>query len=578
MLRALISRAVFALCLFLVLQPNSVAAPASGGLKIIAGGRELSVQAVSRNGQVFLPIQAVKSLGVKVAADTRRGHTPRACITSAQGTARLTAQLVDGKPMLAVKDVSKTLDIATKLDRSNGTLALLGRIRRISFDGRTLLVTTSIPVSASVMDTDWTRSINRIVLNLQGAVLPSAEPMLVTDSPAPYRISVGILDDGTARIVVRMPPHASVGSMSRPGSGQIALSLDIKGERDVHSLPPMKPVPVADTNPVPSTERPTVNGLECRRSGRRSLDVLISADGRSDYRLRTLTNPDRIVMDIRSAQVQKDVADVDLDGRIASGVKIAKVGRSARVTVALAQPASASARWDEASSQYVLTIRTGVKTGESIAGKTIVIDPGHGGGDGGCPGCGEKPEKTITLEIALRVQKALADAGVRALLTRSTDVGFERLADRVEFARRNSADIFVSIHCNSASSDRAGQAQGIETFYHVSDPDSKSLADSIQSEVMKSVQAADRGSKPDTDLHDTGLGVLRGSSAYGIPSSLIEVGFIDNQCDIDRACDPGSQQKLAEAIVSGIRSFISGAPTSTRTPRVRRPRRTALRT
>src|SRR5438128_1344206 len=91
---------------------------------------------------------------------------------------------------------------------------------------------------------------------------------------------------------------------------------------------------------------------------------------------------------------------------------------------------------------------------------TVVIDAGHGGFDrGGIPGQ-RVAEKNITLDIAQRVQASLREAGVRTVMTRSSDV-FVPLPTRVEIANSQSDAVFVSIHCNSAT--RSG-ACGFETY------------------------------------------------------------------------------------------------------------------
>ncbi len=93
--------------------------------------------------------------------------------------------------------------------------------------------------------------------------------------------------------------------------------------------------------------------------------------------------------------------------------------------------------------------------------KTVVIDAGHGGKDSGCSGKSVK-EKDIALAVALKVGEyiKLNVPDVEVLYTRETDK-FVELHERASFANRNSADLFISIHCNHSS---ASSVQGTETY------------------------------------------------------------------------------------------------------------------
>ncbi|MDX1532061.1 MAG: N-acetylmuramoyl-L-alanine amidase, partial [Rhodothermales bacterium] len=92
---------------------------------------------------------------------------------------------------------------------------------------------------------------------------------------------------------------------------------------------------------------------------------------------------------------------------------------------------------------------------------TIVIDPGHGGRDPGAVGPSGTLEKDLTLDLALRLRDRLRDRGYRVLLTRTADEALS-LRERVTFANRHGADLFVSLHLNSIPDPDAAP---IETYY-----------------------------------------------------------------------------------------------------------------
>jgi N-acetylmuramoyl-L-alanine amidase len=95
--------------------------------------------------------------------------------------------------------------------------------------------------------------------------------------------------------------------------------------------------------------------------------------------------------------------------------------------------------------------------------QTIVLDAGHGGNDPGCNGAGEVWEKEVTLAVVLKVGKFIKDSipEMRVLYTRQTDKSL-KLWERPNFANRNEADLFISVHCNANTNVKAA---GSETYF-----------------------------------------------------------------------------------------------------------------
>jgi N-acetylmuramoyl-L-alanine amidase len=110
----------------------------------------------------------------------------------------------------------------------------------------------------------------------------------------------------------------------------------------------------------------------------------------------------------------------------------------------------------------ILTVFNAVILGQGKDNiKTVVIDAGHGGHDPGCVGK-KSQEKNIALAVALQVGKLIGEqnSDVKIVFTRKTDV-FIEVSRRAQIANNNHADVFISIHCNSAENKTA---HGIETF------------------------------------------------------------------------------------------------------------------
>lgn len=197
---------------------------------------------------------------------------------------------------------------------------------------------------------------------------------------------------------------------------------------------------------------------------------------------------------------------------------------------------------------------------------TVVIDPGHGGHDTGAIGGRKVYEKKVVLDIAKRVRKKLAAAGVAVKLTRTRDstVG---LSERVVRAREWNADIFVSIHLNSAHN---SDAFGIETytlpvtgFPSTAGENDKSaslgnkfgeantlLAYCVHKGMLACTESADRG------IRRARFEVLQDAPC---PAILVECGFVSNKSEEEKLTQKKCRDTVAEGIAQGILAYINKA-------------------
>lgn len=178
--------------------------------------------------------------------------------------------------------------------------------------------------------------------------------------------------------------------------------------------------------------------------------------------------------------------------------------------------------------------------------RVIVIDPGHGGIDGGCV-FDDIVEKEINRMIANRVVQKLKAMGYNAELARRGDQYIDK-ADRVENANQQNARIYVSIHQNSCE-DKS--VTGIETWYDESDEtsDSKRLAMLIQQETVRETGAADRELVSDPEMCVT--------SKCSMPACLIETGFLSNKKERENLSSAEYRNQIAEGIVKGIDLYLN---------------------
>jgi N-acetylmuramoyl-L-alanine amidase len=195
-----------------------------------------------------------------------------------------------------------------------------------------------------------------------------------------------------------------------------------------------------------------------------------------------------------------------------------------------------------------------------LSGKVIVLDPGHGGADGGAESGTGLQEKEVTLHISLYLRDYLQQAGATVYLTRYEDVdlaspgtkGFSRrktedLKARAAFIKEKNADLFLSVHLNAIPSP---QWYGPQTFYTLKHPDNASIAWFIQEELRQGVVDTHRQVKRIRNIF-----VLERTEA---PAALVEVGFLSNAAEAENLGKTEYQKQLAAAIYRGMLRYASG--------------------
>lgn len=210
--------------------------------------------------------------------------------------------------------------------------------------------------------------------------------------------------------------------------------------------------------------------------------------------------------------------------------------------------------------------------------KIVCIDPGHGGSALGTLGwddmvsdsgdCDWKydsepdfpNEADINLDIAVKLNGILLEQGFTVIMTRDTDANVS-LSKRVEIAKNNNSDIFISIHCNAEACKSDGDkpendANGTETWYASGDTGGSRLAGYVQEELVKSLGLKDRGKKETqtfTVLTDT-----KKKDGTKLPAALAETAFLTNKDDFNYIRN--HTQDAANAIGNGILRYFGKQP------------------
>jgi N-acetylmuramoyl-L-alanine amidase len=185
-------------------------------------------------------------------------------------------------------------------------------------------------------------------------------------------------------------------------------------------------------------------------------------------------------------------------------------------------------------------------TTSPVAGKTIVLDAGHGGRDPGAIGVTGLYESEVNLDVTLRVAEMLRRAGARVVLTRE-DNTFVSNPDRAIVANAVYADIFVSIHANAHTNSAAG---GTETYFYqfkVRGAESRHLATALQNELALTLGLRNIGVKHG-NFH-----VIRETT---MPSALVELAFLSNAAEEALMRTDAFRQNSAEALFRGLENYF----------------------
>jgi len=404
---------------------------------------------------------------------------------------------------------------------------------------------------------------------------------LAAYKPSENRIIESITEAKTQNNPNGLASISQIGHWSTDTYTRVVINVDRETLFEPHFLkagiveatPPRLYVDIKGATVNPDLEMPPIEKglLEDIRFARNTPDtvrVVLYIRSFNDYKVFSLHNPFRIVMDIYGNE----------KNNVASKPK----GPAEDKTLA---------GLPKLDGKDISTLRGAL----GLKVRTVVIDPGHGGHDPGAIGPTGLKEKDVTLAIAKALKSKLEQSGrefgiSRVILTREDD-RFIPLEERTGIAKREHADLFISIHCNAA---KDSDAHGIETYIlsFTNDPEalavaarenvsttkgisdlrdiikkyllnskideSKRLAAYVQTSVTTNLSrkyqtAVDKGVKKAPFI------VLIGAD---IPSILVETSFITNPREEEKLRNPNYINEIADGILRGIKSYSTEVETA----------------
>ena len=335
--------------------------------------------------------------------------------------------------------------------------------------------------------------------------------------------------------------------------------------------------------------------------------VVLDLSGPAEHNIFTLRGPDRLVVDLKNSRLAGALGNLPKgSGSIRSVRTGLRANGQLRVVLDLNESVRSRSFTAGPNDQYgdrlVIdlhqqgNIRAVKRASEEyVAGRDIVIavDPGHGGYDPGAVGRAKTREKDVALAVARHLARRIdAEPGMKAVLVRSGDYYVDH-RDRMEIARRNKADLFISIHADAVDDRRArGASVYVLSLKGASDEAAKRLAqrenasdlvggvslkdkDAVLASVLLDLsqnaalsagldigaeviaQLAKLGKVHRRTVQQAGFLVLKSPD---VPSILVETAYISNPDEEKKLRSKAHQQKLANAILVGVRKYFYQNP------------------
>lgn len=323
--------------------------------------------------------------------------------------------------------------------------------------------------------------------------------------------------------------------------------------------------------------------------------VVVTLSDRAEYSKKRLANPDRFYFDIKGSTIKKELkTNLPIGNGMLKSVRAAQFNKNTvRVVLDLEKIKDYKMITLEDPVRIIIDVY-GISAQPLVSTKKrIVIDPGHGGHDPGAIGTKKLCEKDVVLDIALKVKTILSrDPGFEVFLTRDRDV-FIPLVERTAIANSKNADLFVSVHANASP---RRDAKGIETYFLNWSDDVESMkvaARENQISLKKMKEMKNEGDFLDVELaslkrdhkrdesnklanyiqmamvnglSDKFPGVVdlkvKWSMFYVLfgarmPSVLAEVSFISNPLEERLLSKDSYKEEIAKSIATGIAKYMS---------------------
>jgi N-acetylmuramoyl-L-alanine amidase len=387
-------------------------------------------------------------------------------------------------------------------------------VQNISFfqkdQERKVYIKTSFPAVYSLKSfTDP----NRLIIDFDGATLDGTTAPIPGDGQWVSKVRMSQFNSDTVRVVLDLIDTVP------------CFVLHSHGDPDLIEI-----------RTVQSIQR--LSWTDTEQGGR----LTIEADGELLNEIAKVSDPEQLQIDLDYSQFSPGLTAPVFKNVQVKGVHLVQVSSTeVRIDLDLNRMVGYDSQLSPDRRKLFVNIKR-----SPLIGKTILLDPGHGGVDSGACGRQGTREKDVNLDVAMRLKDLLENAGADVVMSR-TDDSFIGLYERPFLANYLFADLFISVHTNYHPD---LSVNGIEVWYRQNRTDSQDLAKCVLTNIIQTTGFNELGIKSNR-LNDDFV-VIREPQ---MPSILVEVGFLSNYQEETIIMTPEFRQKAAMGIFQGVMSY-----------------------
>ncbi len=285
-----------------------------------------------------------------------------------------------------------------------------------------------------------------------------------------------------------------------------------------------------------------LNGFDYYKIAQDTSQLSLTLEGAGQVTTRELA-ADVLRLEVADHLISIEALEILIDDGIIEDFDISKSSGRYLIDIAMAKNTTYEVLGNGSKSLYVNFFNIDLSNSK-YKDTLIVIDPGHGGNDPGAIGYSGTHEKVQALRASYMLLRELEKEGFKVYLTRSNDQ-YINLYERANLANEIGADLFISMHLNAHTKT---SVKGVEVLYSPYSSKGSSLATSIQTQLVRTLGAINRGIVPRPNLI-----VLRETK---MPAALVEIGFLSNPDEEKLLLKDSYLNQAATAIKNGIINFL----------------------
>ena len=268
--------------------------------------------------------------------------------------------------------------------------------------------------------------------------------------------------------------------------------------------------------------------------------LLIDSSAELDEEFIHHKDTERLLVNLRFAQLAMDDLKIPVENSVVKAVHVSQQNTDVQVELELESYQGYEAIFSKDRRSLAIRMKS-----SPIAGRIIVLDPGHGGIDAGAIGSQGVREKEVNLEVALRLKDLLEEAGAQVVLTRIDD-RYVSLYERAAIANQVGAAMFISIHANFHPN---SNVRGVEIFHYPDRVTSNRLGKVLLDEMTKATGFSTLAVKTSPNMV-----VIRETQ---MTSVLVEMGFLSNYQEEAIIATSEFREKMAKGIFTGVLRYWS---------------------